>query len=548
MPSSETRLRSPRTAVALLAIAVMSLVSAPAAHAAADTAAPTAPGAPTFSQVTPFALTLTWQASTDDTGVSGYLIRRTLPTGGTWVESTSGPATTLTIRDLTPNNGYTFTVVATDAAGNWSAASPAAGVRTLAYTAGSMCSVVYQPVSSGGGSFSAQVAMTNLTPGVWQEWTLGFALASGQRINPEWGFQQSGTRWRQTFVSLWSSGAGPLLSGGTRSVNFTGTYSAGGNPPPTDFSINDHPCTVTGQPVPPGSPVNLTAGDVTPGSVSLTWTAATAGTNPISGYEVLVNGYRYTCVGVNPLGCLVTGLSPGTANAFAVRAVDTAGLVGPATTIVVQTPAALPPTAPGNPGVSAITPTGATLTWTAATPGTAPLAGYVVFRLDGATETPIAVTPNATTTTATLTGLTPGTAYSVRVRARDTGGVLSGPSATVGFSTSAVPRTCAVGYTVADWGNGSGFTATVTVTNTGSTALSGWTLRFSFPSSQRVVQGWNANWTQPPGSPDVTATNLGWNATLQPGASFSIGFSGSYSGANPRPTAFTINAGACAVS
>ncbi|GAA1615337.1 cellulose binding domain-containing protein [Catellatospora bangladeshensis] len=545
MPISDLLSRPLRALLALAAAAAMLLAAAPAALAAADTAAPTAPGTPTFTQVTAFAVTLTWTPSTDDVGVSEYLVRRTLPTGGTWTDGTPGTTNTITIRDLTPNNEYTFAILATDAAGNTSAASPAASVRTLRYTAGTMCSVTYRPMSSGSGSFFAQVDMTNLTEGPWQEWTLAFTLAPGQQIRPEWGFRQNGTRWSQTFVWLWSSGAGPLQPGGTRSTTFAGTYT-GTNAPPTEYAINDHPCTVTGVAVPPGQPGNLTATDVRPGSVSLSWTAATPGSRPISGYEVLVDGYRYTCVGVNPLGCLVSGLSPATSYAFSVRAVDTAGLTGAAATIVVCTPAATPPTPPSGPVVSGITATGATLTWTPSTAGTAPLAGYVVYRLDGATETAVSVTPNATTTTATLTGLTPGASYAFRVRARDTGGVLSAPSPTAAFTTSAPPSTCKVAYAVSDWGNGSGFTANLTITNTGTTAVSGWTLRFAYPAGQRVVQGWNAAWAQT--GTDVTAANLSWNATIAPGASTAVGFSGAHTGTNPRPATFTLNDVTCTVS
>lgn len=449
MPASHVRPRWPHAPIALLIAVAMSLVSTPAAHAAADTTAPTTPGAPSFTQVTPYAVTLSWAPSTDDVGVGNYLVRRALPTGGFWTDSTAG-TTTITIQDLTPNNLYTFSIVATDAAGNTSAASPPAQVRTLRYTAGTMCSVAYRPIGSGSGSFQSQVDMTNLTPGVWQEWTLAFTLAPGQQVRPEWGFQQNGTRWSQTFVWLWSSGSGPLQPGGTRSVTFTGSYT-GGNPPPTEFAINDHPCTVTGVPTAPGQPGNLTASNVTAGGAALAWTAAIPGTNPISGYEVLVDGYRYTCVGVNPLGCLVSGLAPAGSHAYSVRAVDTTGLVGPAATIVVQTPA--PP-----------------------------------------------------------------------------------------------PGTCAVAYRISDWGNGSGFTASLTITNTSTSVLSGWTLRFSFAAGQRVVQGWNADWRQPPGSPDVTATSLTWNAAIPVGASLTIGFNGSHSGANPRPAAFTLNGAVCSVS
>ena len=76
--------------------------------------------------------------------------------------------------------------------------------------------------------------------------------------------------------------------------------------------------------------------------------------------------------------------------------------------------------------------------------------------------------------------------------------------------------------------------------------LNGWTLRFTFPNSgQRVTQGWSATWTQ--SGAQVTATNVAWNGSLPPGASTGIGFNGTHTGSNPRPTAFTLNGSPCAI-
>ncbi|MEV3921773.1 cellulose-binding domain-containing protein [Actinomadura coerulea] len=102
---------------------------------------------------------------------------------------------------------------------------------------------------------------------------------------------------------------------------------------------------------------------------------------------------------------------------------------------------------------------------------------------------------------------------------------------------------CAAGYSVqSQWGTG--FTAQVTVTNTGTSAIEGWTLGFAFTAGQRVAQGWNAAWSQ--SGPDVTARNLDWNRTIRPGGSVTIGFNGSSGGANPPPGAFRVNGAACA--
>nr|MDT0658374.1 glycoside hydrolase family 6 protein [Micromonospora sp. DSM 115978] len=100
---------------------------------------------------------------------------------------------------------------------------------------------------------------------------------------------------------------------------------------------------------------------------------------------------------------------------------------------------------------------------------------------------------------------------------------------------------CNVTYAANQWQGG--FTANITINNIGD-PLTSWTLRFTFPnSSQRVQQGWSANWTQ--SGSQVTATNMSWNGSLGTGASTSIGFNGAWSGSNPAPTSFTINNVAC---
>lgn len=100
---------------------------------------------------------------------------------------------------------------------------------------------------------------------------------------------------------------------------------------------------------------------------------------------------------------------------------------------------------------------------------------------------------------------------------------------------------CRVDYTANNWGGG-GFGGKVKITNLGD-ALSNWTLKFSFPGSQRVTQGWSANWTQ--SGADVTATSMSWNGGLGTGAATEIGFNGSYSGTNTDPATFTLNGTTC---
>jgi hypothetical protein len=103
---------------------------------------------------------------------------------------------------------------------------------------------------------------------------------------------------------------------------------------------------------------------------------------------------------------------------------------------------------------------------------------------------------------------------------------------------------CRVTYAPQQWQGG--FTANVTVANTGSSAMNGWTLGFTFPGDQRVTNGWNATVSQ--SGTAVTATNVAFNAAIAPGASASFGFQGTWGASNPAPTGFRLNGTACAVS
>ncbi len=89
-----------------------------------DTQAPTVPGNFRSTGKTSSSVSLAWNASTDNVGVTGYEIFR----GGTSVLTVAG--TTATVGSLAANTAYTFTVKAKDAAGNASGASSAVTVTT----------------------------------------------------------------------------------------------------------------------------------------------------------------------------------------------------------------------------------------------------------------------------------------------------------------------------------------------------------------------------------------------------------------------------------
>ncbi|CAL9596416.1 GH12 family glycosyl hydrolase domain-containing protein [Streptomyces sp. enrichment culture] len=103
---------------------------------------------------------------------------------------------------------------------------------------------------------------------------------------------------------------------------------------------------------------------------------------------------------------------------------------------------------------------------------------------------------------------------------------------------------CQVAYDTTVWQGG--FTANVTVKNTGSTAVDGWRLGFTLPSGQRITNAWNATLSGSSGA--VTASPVAHNARIPAGGTQSFGFQGTYSGGFAEPSAFTLNGTACSVA
>ena len=90
------------------------------AGSSSDTQPPTAPSRLTAAAVGPGQIELTWKASKDNVGVTGYLIEREGPGSSTFTQI--GTTTSTTYRDtgLAANSKYTYRVRATDGAGNLS--------------------------------------------------------------------------------------------------------------------------------------------------------------------------------------------------------------------------------------------------------------------------------------------------------------------------------------------------------------------------------------------------------------------------------------------
>jgi acetylxylan esterase len=102
--------------------------------------------------------------------------------------------------------------------------------------------------------------------------------------------------------------------------------------------------------------------------------------------------------------------------------------------------------------------------------------------------------------------------------------------------------TCTVTDAVSAWNTG--LTANLTITNTGTTAINGWSLVFTLPSGQTITSGWNA--TYAPTSGQVTARNASYNASIPPGGSAGIGFQANHTGNTAAPSTFSLNGVTCA--
>ncbi|RLP86819.1 cellulase family glycosylhydrolase [Micromonospora sp. CV4] len=90
---------------------------------------------------------------------------------------------------------------------------------------------------------------------------------------------------------------------------------------------------------------------------------------------------------------------------------------------------------------------------------------------------------------------------------------------------------CTATYTVTNQWQG-GFQGEVRVT-AGATAITGWTVRWTFANGQSVSQSWNVTLTSSGAA--VTARNVDYNGRLAAGASTSFGFIGGWNGSNARP-------------
>jgi hypothetical protein len=192
------------------------------------------------------------------------------------------------------------------------------------------------------------------------------------------------------------------------------------------------------------------------------------------------------------------------------------------------------------------------LSWTADTaPANCTISGYNVFRSTTSGFTPSSsnqIAGGVTATSYSSTGLSASTTYYYKIEAVDTAGT-SASSSQASAETQAAGNGgsgCTVDYVISPQ-NSSAFGAAINIVN-GPTAITSWTLTWTFANGQTVSQLWNGVESQ--SGANVTVKNESYNGSIAAGGTLSgIGFNGTWNGTtNAVPTAFSLNGAACTVN
>ncbi|WP_412761641.1 fibronectin type III domain-containing protein, partial [Paenibacillus chibensis] len=202
----------------------------------------------------------------------------------------------------------------------------------------------------------------------------------------------------------------------------------------------------------PTAPANLRSTAVTSSSIALAWDASTDNVG-VTGYDVYQGSTVVGSVSGSTLAFTHTGLAADTTYSYTVKAKDAAGNVSAASSVLnVKTSVSgggsdtQAPTMPTNLTVTGVTTSSVSLSWTASTDNVG-VTGYNVYQ--GTTQV-----MTVTGTTATVTGLAAGTAYTFKVAAKDAAGNVSPQSAAVsattqssgGGGTGQLPKHVLTGY------------------------------------------------------------------------------------------------------
>jgi chitodextrinase len=399
--------------------------------AALDTTVPTAPTGVVASGVSTNQVNVSWTASTDSVGVTGYLVERSQGSGSTTFTQVSTPSgTNYTDTGLQAGTVYNYRVRATDAAGNLSGYSAVATATTLALPDTTAPTVPTSVLASGVSTNQVNVSWTASTDNVG---VTGYLVERSQGSGSTTFIQvgtSGGTNYSDTGLlagTIYNYRVGATDAAGNRSG-----YSAVATA--TTLALPDTTA--------PTAPTGVAVSGVSTNRVNVSWTASTDNVG-VTGYLVERSqgsgSTTFTQVGTSGgTNYSDTGLQAGTVYNYRVRATDAAGNRSAYSAVVTATTLALPdttaPTAPTGLAAQAASSSQINLSWTASTDNVG-VTGYRVERRRGSSGsfTQIGTTSG---TTYNSTGLSSRTSYSYRVRATDAAGNLSGYSNVASATTT----------------------------------------------------------------------------------------------------------------
>ncbi|MBI1820964.1 MAG: FG-GAP repeat protein [Nitrospirae bacterium] len=395
----------------------------------ADTVPPTSPTNLTAVSVSPSQINLSWSPGSDDIGVAGYQVWRSI-NGTTYIQIANVSGTTFFSTGLSPSTINYYYIKTYDAAGNVSLPSNVASAVTLADTI---------PPTTPTGLHAVTISASEID--LW--WypsadDVGVAGYQIWRSTDNVTFTQISAVTSTIFADLGLTTVQKYFYY-VKAYDISGNISTASN---TAYAVND----IT----PPTAPATVTGSVISPGEINLSWAAATDNTGSIFQYYIYssTNNVTFTLAGVvggNILTFSHTGLLANTSYYYEVKATDLAENVSPASPTAgpyTTFTDIAPPTNPaGLTGVDGVT--SVSLTWTASTDNSGTVASYQIWRAVGASTcanppvAPFAQAGSSTVNSYVDNALSPATTYSYCVLAVDLSNNRSGPSNSLTTATLA---------------------------------------------------------------------------------------------------------------
>jgi len=157
---------------------------------------------------------------------------------------------------------------------------------------------------------------------------------------------------------------------------------------------------------------------------------------------------------------------------------------------------------------------------------------------------------SASSSVLTLTASSTATLGAFTVTITGTSGsTTASTTITLSVGSSGGGSACTVDYKISPQ-NSSAFGAAVIIINNGSTALSGWSLTWSFANGQTIASSWNGAVSQSGANVTVSEqAGQSWENIPAGGSYSGFGFNGTWNGTtNAIPAAFSLNGTACTVN